>query len=54
MNDFLNDWGLTLAMFLPLVGALVMLLIPKAEEQLHKVVALRHQPGRVRDRRRCC
>ena len=26
--------------FLPLAGALVMMLIPKAEEQLHKVVAL--------------
>ena len=40
MNDFLNDWGLSLMVFLPLAGALVMMLIPKAEEQLHKVVAL--------------
>jgi NADH-quinone oxidoreductase subunit M len=39
-NDFLTDWGLSLIVFLPLVGALVMMLIPKAEEQLHKVVAL--------------
>jgi NADH-quinone oxidoreductase subunit M len=40
MNDFLNSWGLSLAVFLPLVGAAVMLLIPKKEEQLHKVIAL--------------
>ena len=40
MKDFLNDWGITLMVFLPLVGALVMMLIPKAEEELHKVVAL--------------
>jgi NADH-quinone oxidoreductase subunit M len=39
-NQFLTDWGLTLMVFLPFAGALVMLLIPKAEEQLHKVIAL--------------
>jgi NADH-quinone oxidoreductase subunit M len=39
-NDFLTDWGLSLMVFLPLAGALVMMLIPKAEEQLLKVVAL--------------
>ncbi|MGH9084149.1 MAG: complex I subunit 4 family protein [Acidimicrobiales bacterium] len=39
-NEFLTDWGLSLIIFLPLVGALVMMLIPKAEEQLHKVIAL--------------
>ena len=39
-NQFLTDWGLSLIVFLPLVGALVMMLIPKAEEQLLKVVAL--------------
>jgi NADH-quinone oxidoreductase subunit M len=39
-NDFLNSWGLSLMVFLPLAGALVMLAIPKVEEQLHKVVAL--------------
>src|SRR3546814_10966448 len=39
-NDFLTDWGLSLMVFLPLAGALVMLLIPKAEEGMHKVVAL--------------
>jgi NADH-quinone oxidoreductase subunit M len=39
-NDFLTSWGLSLMVFLPLVGALIMMLIPKAEEQAHKVVAL--------------
>ncbi|MEQ1785915.1 MAG: NADH-quinone oxidoreductase subunit M [Acidimicrobiales bacterium] len=39
-NDFLTGWGLSLMVFLPLAGALVMMLIPKAEEQLIKVVAL--------------
>ena len=32
--------------FLPLAGALLMMLIPKGEEQLHKVVALGRQPRR--------
>ncbi|HSL56400.1 MAG TPA: NADH-quinone oxidoreductase subunit M [Acidimicrobiales bacterium] len=40
MEEFLDDWGLTLAVFLPLVGVAVMAVIPKAEEQLHKMVAL--------------
>jgi NADH-quinone oxidoreductase subunit M len=40
MEAFLDDWGLTLAVFLPLAGALVMMIIPKEEEQAHKVVAL--------------
>jgi NADH-quinone oxidoreductase subunit M len=39
-NQFLTDWGLTLMVFLPLAGALVMLLIPRAEENVHKWVAL--------------
>jgi NADH-quinone oxidoreductase subunit M len=39
-NDFLTDWGLTLMVFLPLAGALVMLLIPKAEERAHRWIAL--------------
>jgi NADH-quinone oxidoreductase subunit M len=39
-NDFLTSWGLSLMVFLPVAGALVMMLIPKAEEQLLKVVAL--------------
>ena len=40
MKDLLNGWGATAAVFLPMVGALVMLAIPKSEETLHKVVAL--------------
>ncbi len=40
MTDFLNDWGLTLVTFVPLAGALAMMLIPAVEEQLHKQVAL--------------
>jgi NADH-quinone oxidoreductase subunit M len=38
--DTFDDWALTLAVFIPLVGAVVMLLIPRAEEGLHKLVAL--------------
>ncbi|HET6954831.1 MAG TPA: NADH-quinone oxidoreductase subunit M [Acidimicrobiales bacterium] len=39
-NQFLSDWGLTLMVFLPLAGALVMLLIPRTEENVHRWVAL--------------
>ncbi len=35
-----HNWVLSVGTFLPLAGVLVMLFIPKAEEQLHKVVAL--------------
>ena len=40
MKDLLNGWGATAVVFLPLVGAAVMLAIPKSEETWHKVVAL--------------
>jgi NADH-quinone oxidoreductase subunit M len=40
MNKFLNDWCLAVITFLPLAGALVMMVIPKAEEELLKIVAL--------------
>src|SRR5688572_25831512 len=40
MQDFLNDWGITGAVFLPLVGALLVMLIPRSEELAHKSVAL--------------
>ncbi len=40
MKDFLNDWGISLMVFLPTAVALIMMLIPKAEEELHKVLAL--------------
>ena len=38
--DWFDDWALTLAVFIPLVGMVIVLLIPKAEENLIKVVAL--------------
>ena len=38
--EFFRDWGLTLAIFLPLVGAMAMMAFPKAEENLHKMIAL--------------
>jgi NADH-quinone oxidoreductase subunit M len=39
-NQFLSDWGLTIMVFLPLAGALAMLLIPRTEEHLHRTLAL--------------
>ena len=40
--DVLRDqnWVLSVGTFLPMVGVLIMLFIPKAEEELHKTVAL--------------
>ncbi len=35
-----QNWLLTVGTFLPMVGVLVMLFIPKADEELHKLVAL--------------
>lgn len=35
-----NDWFLSVLTFTPLVGALVMMLIPKADEAFHKAIAL--------------
>ena len=32
--DWFDDWALTLAVFIPLVGMAIVLLIPKAEESL--------------------
>ncbi len=41
MEVLTNDnWMLTVGTFLPLVGVLVMLFIPAAEEQLHKQIAI--------------
>jgi NADH-quinone oxidoreductase subunit M len=40
MEAFLQDWGPTLAVFLPLAGALVMMLTPKENEDAHKAIAL--------------
>ena len=39
MNWF-DDWALTLAVFLPVVGMVIVLLIPRAEEKAQKSVAL--------------
>ena len=39
MNGF-DDWALTLAVFLPLAGALVMMVIPRSDETSLKGVAL--------------
>jgi len=38
--DFLNDWGLTLAVFTPAVGAALVMLCPKGNELAQKVIAL--------------
>src|SRR3954454_22017086 len=35
-----DNWLLSVGTFLPLVGVLIMLFIPRAEEQLHKLIAL--------------
>jgi NADH-quinone oxidoreductase subunit M len=35
-----NNWALVVGVFLPVVGALVMMIIPKAEEELVKLVGL--------------
>jgi NADH-quinone oxidoreductase subunit M len=35
-----QNWVLSVGTFLPMVGVLIMLFIPKAEEELHKTVAL--------------
>ena len=38
--DWLEDWALSLGVFLPLVGAALMMLVPRAEEETHKWIAL--------------
>ena len=40
MTDFLNDWGLTLVTFIPMVGVLVAMAVPQDEEDTHKQIAL--------------
>ena len=40
MEDLLDGWGLATATFLPLVGTAVIMAIPRAQETLHKLVAL--------------
>jgi NADH-quinone oxidoreductase subunit M len=38
--DTFDDWVLTLAVFTPLVGAIVMMLVPRDREDAHKGIAL--------------
>ena len=38
--DILNSWGLSAITFLPIIGALVVMAIPKVEEELQKQIAL--------------
>ena len=40
MENLLDSWGITLATFSPLVGAAVMMLIPREREAQHKLIAL--------------
>jgi NADH-quinone oxidoreductase subunit M len=40
MIEFLDNWGITTMVFLPLLGALIMMVIPGGEDETHKVVAL--------------
>jgi NADH-quinone oxidoreductase subunit M len=40
MEELLKHWGPSVAVFAPLVGAAVMMLVPKMEEELHKWLAL--------------
>ena len=38
--DWFDDWALTLAVFLPAVGMAIVLLVPRAQEELVKIVTL--------------
>ncbi|MEJ7844702.1 MAG: NADH-quinone oxidoreductase subunit M [Acidimicrobiales bacterium] len=40
MDTFLEEWGPTVAVFAPMLGAAIMLCIPKEAEELHKLVSL--------------
>lgn len=40
MTDFLNDWGLVLVTFIPLVGVVVAMAVPQDEEDTHQQIAL--------------
>ena len=39
-NAFLQDWGITHMVFLPLLGALIMMVVPGEQEENHKTIAL--------------
>src|SRR4051794_28388343 len=36
----MKDWALTLGVFIPLVGAALMMVTPRAQEEAHKAIAL--------------
>mgnify|MGYP001618282485 CR=1 FL=1 len=38
--DWFDSWGLTLAVFLPVAGGALILLVPRAQEGTHKAIAL--------------
>ncbi len=38
--EIIREWGLTALIFIPLIGMAIMMGIPKAEEGLHKMIAL--------------
>ncbi|HYD09925.1 MAG TPA: NADH-quinone oxidoreductase subunit M, partial [Acidimicrobiales bacterium] len=38
--DGFEDWALTVGTFLPLAGAIVMMLVPRESEETHKWIAL--------------
>ncbi len=40
MNDWLNTWSLALVTFLPLIGAAVMMAVPRQQEGTHKLIGL--------------
>ncbi|MEL6980826.1 MAG: NADH-quinone oxidoreductase subunit M, partial [Actinomycetota bacterium] len=40
MQDFLDNWGITAMVFLPLVGVAIMMVLSEKEEELHKTIAL--------------
>jgi NADH-quinone oxidoreductase subunit M len=40
MQDFLDTWGISAMVFIPLVGVVLMMLVPEKEEELHKIIAL--------------
>ncbi len=40
MQSFLDSWGISAMVFIPLVGVAIMMLLPEKEEELHKTIAL--------------
>src|SRR5688572_19517992 len=40
MEEILQHWGPSVAVFLPLIGAAVMMVVPKENEDAHKALAL--------------